>query len=145
MGNQAGIIHYHVTSIGNNLMTAHDAYLKWNGKLAARSRVRSRRAKKNIQKNWPILTHACPQARVRVPVCVCCGRVCVCVCSSVLGVGSGVKVCGKNVYYALAMAQAAKSAVNLSLLLALPLVLPLSLCLSVDEACPAKGSMCGHA
>lgn len=79
-------------------------------------------------------------------VCVCSGRVCVCVCSSVLGVGSGVKVCGKNVYYALAMAQAAKSAVNLSLLLALPLVLPpLCLPLSVDEACPAKGSMCGHA
>lgn len=35
VGNQAGIIHYHVTSIGNNLMTAHDAYLKWNGRLAA--------------------------------------------------------------------------------------------------------------
>lgn len=52
-----------------------------------------------------------------------------CVYSSVLGVGSGVKVCGKNVYYALAMAQAAKSAVNLSLPLALSLPLSLSLTL----------------
>lgn len=42
-------------------------------------------------------------------------RECACVGfgSPVLVVGSGVKVCGKNVYYALAMAQAAKSAVNL--------------------------------
>lgn len=126
VGNQAGIIHYHVTSIGNNLMTAHDAYLKWNGKLAARSRVRSRRAKKQLEKLAN--THARMPAGTCVCscVCVCSGRVCVCVCSSVLGVGSGVKVCGKNVYYALAMAQAAKSAVNLSLLLVLPLVLPLS-------------------
>lgn len=59
------------------------------------------------------------------------------VCSSVLVVGSGVKVCGKNVYYALAMAQAAKSAVNLSL--------SRSPSLSIDEACPRKGLMCGHA
>lgn len=36
-------------------------------------------------------------------------------CFCVLGVGSGVKVCGKNVYYALATALAAKSTVNLTL------------------------------
>lgn len=130
MGNQARIIHYHVTSIGNNLMTAHDAYLKWNGKLSARSRVRSRRAKKKARKIGQYSRTHAPR-HVCVCLCVGSGRVCVCVCSSVLGVGSGVKVCGKNVYYALAMAQAAKSAVNLSLLLALPLALPLSLFLSL--------------
>lgn len=139
VGNQARIIHYHVTSIGNNPMTAHDAYLKWNGKLATRSRVRSRRAKKTARKIGQYSrTHAPRHVCVCLCVCVRVGVVCVCVCSSILGVGSGVKVCGKNVYYALAMAQAAKSAVNLSLLLALPLALPLSLSLCWWSL-PSKG------
>lgn len=90
-----------------------------NGMASWPERVESEVVEQKIKpagKKWPILTHACPQARVRVWVGERVGvRECACVGfgSSVLVVGSGVKVCGKNVYYALAMAQAAKSAVNL--------------------------------
>lgn len=85
VGIEARIIHYHVTSIENNLMTAHDAYLKWNGKLAGTSRVRSRRGKTARKIGQYSRTHARKHVCVSVCVCVCVcsGRVCVCVCSSV--------------------------------------------------------------